>query len=196
MPSTGLSRGQSNAAGTRTRSVSSASRRQLPRCRCPLLARGSGWLPRLSQSWCAAGRWLRRHNSSSAFLRAGRPWDNDCQKGGLPGADRAIAFPTRYLAGQPGTKLSQHAPLTGSTGTKLALHGAFLGEPGTKLAQHAIKHRFSAIFRALGEFSHAQAGNRPSRAKKVTHQHSPSLRWASFLPPSPLPHHATHSGRQ
>lgn len=71
-----------------------------------------------------------------------------------------------------------------------------MGEPGTKLAQHAIKHRFSAIFRALGEFFHAQAGNRPSRAKKVTHQHSPSLRWASFLPPSPLPHHATHSGRQ
>ena len=144
------------AARTRTRSASFASRRPSPRCPCPLLARGSGWLPPLSRSWCAAGRWLRRHNSSSACLCAGRPWDNDCQIGVLPGTDRSITFPTRYLAGQPGTKL--------------ALHGAFLGQPGTKLAQHAIKHRFSAIFRALGEFSHAQADNRPRRAKKVTPQ--------------------------
>ena len=144
------------AARTRTRSASFASRRPSPRCPYPLLARGSGWLPRFSQSWCAAGRWLRRHNGSSACLSAGRPWDNDCQIGVLPGTDRSITFPTRYLAGQPGTKLS--------------LHWAFLGQPGTKLAQHAIKHRFSAIFRALGEFSHAQADNRPRRAKKVTPQ--------------------------
>ena len=75
--------------------------------------------------------------------------------------------------GQPGTKLAQHAPLTGSTGTKLALHGAFLGQPGTKLAQHAIKRRFSAIFRALGEFSHAQADNKPSRANFFTHRTQP-----------------------
>ena len=75
--------------------------------------------------------------------------------------------------GQPGTKLAQHAPLTGSTGTKLALHGAFLGQPGTKLAQHAIKRRFSAIFRALGEFSHAQADNKPSRATFFTHRTQP-----------------------
>ena len=61
--------------------------------------------------------------------------------------------------GQPGTKLAQHAPLTGST--------------GTKLAQHAIKHRFSAIFRALGEFSHAQADNKPSRANFFTHRTQP-----------------------
>ena len=75
--------------------------------------------------------------------------------------------------GQPGTKLAQHAPLTGSTGTKLALHGAFLGQPVTKLAQHAIKRRFSAIFRALGEFSHAQADNKPSRANFFTHRTQP-----------------------
>ena len=47
-------------ARTRTRSASFASRRPSPRCPCPLLARGSGWLPPLSRSWCAAGRWLRR----------------------------------------------------------------------------------------------------------------------------------------
>ena len=70
----------------------------------------------------------------------------------------------------PGTKLAQHAPLTGSIGTKLALHGAFLGQPGTKLAQHALKRRFSAIFRALGEFSHAQADNKPSRANFFAHR--------------------------
>ena len=110
------------AARTRTRSTSFASRRPSPRCPCPLLARGSGWLPPLSQSWCATGRWwLRRHNSSSACLCAGHPWDNDCQIGVLPGTDRSITFPTRYLAGQPGTEL--------------ALHWAFLGQPGTKLAQ-------------------------------------------------------------
>ena len=79
----------------------------------------------------------------------------------------------RAFLSQPGTKLAQHAPLTGSTGTKLALHGAFLGQPGTKLAQHAIKRRFSAIFRALGEFSHAQADNKPSRANFFTHRTQP-----------------------
>ncbi len=140
-------------ARTRTRSASFASRRPSPRCPCPLLARGSGWLPPLSQSWCAAGRWwLRRHNSSSACLCAGHPWDNDCQIGVLPGTDRSITIPTRYLAGQPGTKLAQH--------------GAFLGQPGTKLAQQATNRQFWAIFRALGEFCHAQADNRPRRAKK------------------------------
>ena len=140
-------------ARTRTRSTSFASRRPSPRCPCPLLARGSGWLPPLSQSWCAAGRWwLRRHNSSSACLCAGHPWDNDCQIGVLPGTDRSITIPTRYLAGQPGTKLAQH--------------GAFLGQPGTKLAQQATNRQFWAIFRALGEFCHAQADNRPRRAKK------------------------------
>ena len=144
------------AAGTRTRSVSSVLRRPSPRCPCPLLARGSGWLPPLSRSWCAAGRWLRRHNSSSACLSAGRPWDNDCQIGVLPGTDRSITFPTRYLAGQPGTEL--------------ALHWAFLGQPGTKLAQQATNRQFWAIFRVLGEFCHAQADNRPRRAKKVTPQ--------------------------
>ena len=143
-------------ARTRTRSTSFASRRPSPRCPCPLLARGSGWLPPLSQSWCVAGRWLRRHNSSSACLCAGRPWDNDCQIGVLPGTDRSITFPTRYLAGQPGTEL--------------ALHWAFLGQPGTKLAQQATNRQFWAIFRVLGEFSHAQADNRPRRAKKVTPQ--------------------------
>ena len=144
-------------ARTRTRSTSFASRRPSPRCPCPLLARGSGWLPPLSQSWCAAGRWwLRRHNSSSACLCAGRPWDNDCQIGVLPGTDRSITFPTRYLAGQPCTEL--------------ALHWAFLGQPGTKLAQQATNRQFWAIFRVLGEFSHAQADNRPRRAKKVTPQ--------------------------
>ena len=144
-------------ARTRTRSTSFASRRPSPRCPCPLLARGSGWLPPLSQSWCATGRWwLRRHNSSSACLCAGHPWDNDCQIGVLPGTDRSITFPTRYLAGQPGTKLAQH--------------GAFLGQPGTKLAQQATNRQFWAIFRALGEFCHAQADNRPRRAKKVTPQ--------------------------
>ena len=143
-------------ARTRTRSTSFASRRPSPRCPCPLLARGSGWLPPLSQSWCVAGRWLRRHNSSSACLCAGRPWDNDCQIGVLPGTDRSITFPTRYLAGQPCTEL--------------ALHWAFLGQPGTKLAQQATNRQFWAIFRVLGESSHAQADNRPRRAKKVTPQ--------------------------
>ena len=48
-----------------------------------------------------------------------------------------------------------------------------MGQPGTKLAQHAIKRRFSAIFRALGEFSHAQADNKPSRANFFTHRTQP-----------------------
>ena len=42
-----------------------------------------------------------------------------------------------------------------------------------KLAQHALKRRFSAIFRALGEFCHAQAGNKPSRANFFTHRTQP-----------------------
>ena len=158
-------------ARTRTRSTSFASRRPSPRCPCPLLARGSGWLPPLSQSWCAAGRWwLRRHNSSSACLCAGRPWDNDCQIGVLPGTDRSITIPTRYLAGQPGTKLAQH--------------GAFLGQPGTKLAQQATNRQFWAIFRALGEFCHAQADNRPRRAKKVTPQDPTSAQQGHHPPMS------------
>ena len=41
-------------------------------------------------------------------------------------------------------------------------------ETGTKLAQHAINREFLAIFRALGEFCHAQDDNRLRRAKKVT----------------------------
>ena len=158
-------------ARTRTRSTSFASRRPSPRCPCPLLARGSGWLPPLSQSWCAAGRWwLRRHNSSSACLCAGHPWDNDCQIGVLPGTDRSITIPTRYLAGQPGTKLAQH--------------GAFLGQPGTKLAQQATNRQFWAIFRALGEFCHAQADNRPRRAKKVTPQDPTSAQQGHHPPMS------------
>ena len=48
-----------------------------------------------------------------------------------------------------------------------------MGQPGTKLAQHALKRRFSAIFRALGEFSHAQADNKPSRANFFTHRTQP-----------------------
>ncbi len=134
--------------------------------------------PLLSQSWCAAGRWwLRRHNGSSACLCAGRPWDNDCQIGVLPGTDRSITFPTRYLAGQPGTKL--------------ALHWAFLGQPGTKLAQQATNRQFWAIFRVLGEFSHAQADNRPRRAKKVTPQDPTSPQQGHHPPMS----HAIRLGR-
>ena len=48
-----------------------------------------------------------------------------------------------------------------------------MSQPGTKLAQHALKRRFSAIFRALGEFCHAQAGNKPSRANFFTHSTQP-----------------------
>ena len=48
--------------------------------------------------------------------------------------------------------------------------------------------------RVLGEFFHAWASNRASRAKNIPHQHSPSLRWASFLAPSPLPHRAAQGG--
>ena len=48
-----------------------------------------------------------------------------------------------------------------------------MSQPGTKLALHAIKRRFSAIFRALGEFCHAQAGNKPSRANFFTHRTQP-----------------------
>ena len=70
----------------------------------------------------------------------------------------------------------QNLPSTPSpplTREKLAQHRAFLSQPGTKLAQHALKRRFSAIFRALGEFCHAQAGNKPSRANFFTHRTQP-----------------------
>ena len=70
----------------------------------------------------------------------------------------------------------QNLPSTPSpplTREKLAQHRAFLSQPGTKLAQHALKRRFSAIFRALGEFSHAQADNKPSRANFFTHRTQP-----------------------
>ena len=66
------------------------------------------------------------------------------------------------------TKFARYALSPTQPVTKFAQHGAFLRQAGTKLAQHAIKRQFSAISRALGEFCHAQADNRPRRAKKVT----------------------------
>ena len=42
-----------------------------------------------------------------------------------------------------------------------------LGCPGTKLALLSIKHSFGAILRVLGEFFHAWASNRTSRAKSI-----------------------------
>ena len=93
--------------------------------------------------------------------------------------------------GSTGTKLSRHAPKRrfrpsfraqgelypacgAASGTKLSQQAALTGPPGTKLSRHARNTSFRRILRQQGEFYTASADTKPSRAKKVTHQHPTS----------------------
>ena len=73
-----------------------------------------------------------------------------------------------------GTKLSQLAPPAGPPGTKLSQHVPPAGDTGTKLSRHAPKRRFRPTLRQQGEFCTASTTTKPSREKKVTHQHPTS----------------------
>ena len=54
--------------------------------------------------------------------------------------------------------------------TFFAQHEAYLALCETKFALLTQKRQIWGVLRALGEFFHAQAGNKPSMAKKVTPQ--------------------------
>jgi hypothetical protein len=54
--------------------------------------------------------------------------------------------------------------------TFFAQHEAYLALCETKFALLTQNRRIWGVLRALGEFFHAQAGNKPSMAKKVTPQ--------------------------
>ena len=84
-----------------------------------------------------------------------------------------------------GTKLSQLAPPAGPPGTKLSQHVPPAGDTGTKLSRHAPKRRFRPTLRQQGEFCTASTTTKPSREKKVTHQHPTSPQQHT---PPPIPH--------
>ena len=57
--------------------------------------------------------------------------------------------------------------------------------PGTKLSRHTRNTHFRRILRQQGEFYTASTTTKPSRAKKVTHQHPTSPQQHT---PPPIPH--------
>ena len=65
---------------------------------------------------------------------------------------------------------TRHAPSRSARATKFAQHGASSGLSAKKFAQHAIKHRFWAIFRSLGELFRAHAHIKLRRANYFAHR--------------------------
>ena len=72
-----------------------------------------------------------------------------------------------------------------TSGTKLSRHTGLTRSTGTKLSRHAPKRRFRPTLRQQGEFCTASTTTKPSREKKVTHQHPTSPHQRS---PPPISH--------
>ena len=68
--------------------------------------------------------------------------------------------------------------------TFFAQHEAYLALCETKFARLTQKRRIWGVLRALGEFCHAQAGNKPSMAKKSRPKTPPHPNKATHPPMS------------
>ena len=90
---------------------------------------------------------------------SGLPAKKFAQRGASSGSSAKKLAHQRTLSGLPAKKFAQHAPSS----------GVF----AKKFAQHAIKRRFWAIFRALGELFRARVRAGPSRANFFAHRTQP-----------------------
>ena len=151
----------------------------------------------------------RIHPAGSSRLLASSNFAHQYPTHTHQGLTRDTVHPARPLLECPGTKLAllarfwgipvKNSPCSPASGvprykTRPARTTYRPNRYKTRPACH--KTLIWGHFARAGRFFHAWASNRASRAKNIPHQHSPSLRWASFLAPSPLPHRAAHGGHQ